>query len=59
MQEIFTGHAILHTTLVAIIETLHEPCPTIYRPADQFDGVQFDGQRKIQKIENKIRSTQF
>jgi hypothetical protein len=54
IQQIFTGHAILHT-LVAIIITLREPSPTIYGPSNetqspftimQFDGVEFFRERK-------------
>jgi hypothetical protein len=57
IQEIFRGHAILHT-LEAIIIKLHEPCPTIYGPADQtespftivqIDGVEFCERENTQK----------
>jgi hypothetical protein len=53
----FRGHAILHT-LEAIIIKLHEPCPTIYGPADQtqspftivqIDGVEFCEREKTQE----------
>jgi hypothetical protein len=61
IQQIFTGHAILHT-LVAIIITLRELSPTIYGPSDetqspftivQFDGVEIFRERKNKKIDKK------
>ena len=57
IQEIITGHAILHTLLVIII-ALCEPSPTVNGPADetqslftivQFDGVEIFRERKNTK----------
>jgi hypothetical protein len=56
IQQIFTGHVILHT-LVAIIITLREPSPTIYGPSDEtqspFTIVQCDGVEIFRERKNK------